>query len=370
VPIFSASRLAVARCRRGFTKKALAEMIDHSAQSLTFYEEERREPPIQVVHRLSFALGFPVSFFYDADINLAGAEAATFRSTRSLKASKRAQALAAGAIATEILSPAIRKRFNLPKLDLPDLSNEAPEAAAESLRERWKLGQGPINNMVHLLESKGVEVYWICEDDRSLDAFALWRGELPYILLNSTKVAGDRGRFDAAHELGHLVLHREKEKTDTRDVENEAHQFASAFLMPGVQFREESPRFPTLSRYYALKRRWGCSIQAMVRRGYDLKLFSEWHYEQAAKEMSSLGWRSVTPEPVPISREVSLLHNMVFDMLRSKDICPKEWAKELQIPLKEILELMPVSQNFLKSDKMEASLPVETGDNTFKLRFG
>jgi len=375
VPIFSASRLTVARCRRGLTKKALAEMIDHSAQSLTYYEEEKRQPDIQVVHRLSFATGFPVAFFYGPDISLIGAEAVSFRTVRSLKASLRGQALAAGAISTEIISPAIRRRFNLPQLDLPDLSREAPETAAASLRHSWRLGQGPIHNMAHLLESRGVEVYWINEQDRCLDAFAYWRGETPYILLNSSKEAGDRGRFDAAHELGHLVLHRHKEDLQGRDVETEAHRFASAFLLPAEQFRQESPRLPVLSRYYSLKRRWGCSIQAMVRRGYDLKLFSEWHYEQAAKEMSILGWRSSVPEPVSVPREVSLLHNMVFDMLKKKEISPKEWAQELTIPLSEILEMMPVSRNFLKSEKIEAFPPDDShygrsDDKILRLDFG
>jgi Zn-dependent peptidase ImmA (M78 family) len=345
-------------------------MIDQSAQSLTFYEEEKREPLLPLVHKLSFVLGFPVAFFYEPDINLVGGEAATFRATRTLKSIKRSQALATGAIATEILSPAIRKRFNLPKLDLPDLSHETPETAAASLRERWRLGLAPIHNMVHLLESKGIEVFWIYEDDRSLDAFTLWRGDLPYVLMNSHKEAGDRGRFDAAHELGHLVLHREKEKTGTRDVETEAHRFAAAFLMPAEQFKQESPRFPVLSRYYGLKQRWGCSIQSMVRRGYDLEMFSQWHYEQAAKEMSTLGWRSYVAEPVPVRREVSVLHKMVFDMLLKKDITPKEWASELKIPLKEILELMPVSKDFLRSDKISAPLPDETVDKAVKLRFG
>ena len=373
--IFSASRLTVARCRRGLTKRALAEMIDHSAQSLTNYEDKARQPPTDVVQRLSFALGFPPSYFYESDLHLVGAETVTFRARRSLKSSMRDKALATGALATEIISPAIRRRFNLPTVDVPDLGGEKPEIAAATLRQSWRQGNGPIHNMVHLLESKGIEVYWLDEPDRSLDAFALWRAELPYVLLNSNTTAGDRARFDAAHELGHLVLHRNVEDVNTRDVESEAHRFASAFLMPAEQFRHESPRLPVMSRYYALKQRWGCSIQAMVRRGYDLELFSEWHYEQSAKQMSSAGWRSGTPEPVPISKETSLLHNMVFDMLQKKKISPREWAQELKIPLKDLLEIMPGAKDFLPSEKAEMPLPPEPSkknisSETVRLRFG
>ncbi len=55
----------------------------------------------------------------------------------------------------------------------------------------------------------------------------------------STDKSGERGRFDAAHELGHLVLHGEHEDPRREDeisqrpcAEAEANRFAAAFLMP------------------------------------------------------------------------------------------------------------------------------------------
>src|SRR5690606_5299417 len=110
---------------------------------------------------------------------------------------------------------------------IPDLSHMDPSSAANALRNYWSLGNGPIQNMVHLLESKGVFVFWLHHDDPALDAISFWKEDKPYVLLNSLKLAGDRARFDAAHELGHLVLHRQSTSLTDKDKEQEANKFAS-----------------------------------------------------------------------------------------------------------------------------------------------
>ena len=50
----------------------------------------------------------------------------------------------------------------------------------------------------------------------------------------------DRSRFDAAHELGHLVLHS-PEEAGSKDAETQAHQFAAAFLMPADDIADDLP---------------------------------------------------------------------------------------------------------------------------------
>ena len=67
-----------------------------------------------------------------------------------------------------------------------------------------------------------------------------------------------RSRFDASHELGHLVMHEDVEP-GTREVEGQAQDFASSFLMPEVIAREELPgRLDAAgwSRLAELKRRF------------------------------------------------------------------------------------------------------------------
>jgi Zn-dependent peptidase ImmA (M78 family) len=41
-----------------------------------------------------------------------------------------------------------------------------------------------------------------------VNAYALWKDEKPFVFLNTFK-STESSRFDAAHELGHLVLHQD-----------------------------------------------------------------------------------------------------------------------------------------------------------------
>ena len=51
-------------------------------------------------------------------------------------------------------------------------------------------------------------MFGLAEDCRELDAFCFWRHGRPFVFLNTVKSA-ERNRMDCAHELAHLVLHRE-----------------------------------------------------------------------------------------------------------------------------------------------------------------
>jgi hypothetical protein len=83
----------------------------------------------------------------------------------------------------------------------------SPDTAALYLRQNWGLGERPIPNMLKLLEAKGVRVFSLAENTKAVDAFSVWRNGLPYVFLNIAKSA-ERSRFDASHELGHLVMHK------------------------------------------------------------------------------------------------------------------------------------------------------------------
>src|SRR5690606_18357107 len=107
-----------------------------------------------------------------------------FRSMKRMTASLRNVALGAGSIAL-LLNAWLEERFELPDADVPDLSKYAtPEAAAQALRNIWGLGELPIKNLVHLLESRGVRVYSLAIDAVEVDAFSMWQGSTPFVFLN------------------------------------------------------------------------------------------------------------------------------------------------------------------------------------------
>ena len=70
-----------------------------------------------------------------------------------------------------------------------------------------------------------MRVFSLAENTKNVDAFSCWRNDEPYVFLNTFK-STERSRFDSAHELGHLVLHRHGGAKQGRSAEYEAHLFA------------------------------------------------------------------------------------------------------------------------------------------------
>jgi Zn-dependent peptidase ImmA (M78 family) len=333
---FNPTRLTLAREWNGFTKTELARRSGLTLRSITEHEAGRTTPDEDSLNRLIAALDFGRDFFYGKNLETPTAESASFRGWTKMKAGKRDMALARGAIAIHAIDY-MGARLDLPEADLPDLSYEAtPEAAAESLRNHWEIGVLSIRNMVHLLEAKGVRVFSINVDARDVDAFSTWSGTTPFVFLNTNKSA-ERSRYDAAHELGHLVLHRHG-APNGREAETEANMFASAFLMPRASVLTHALRFATLPNLIKLKKIWNVSLAALVYRLHKVGALGDWHYRNLYVEMAQCGYLIEEPESGP--RETSQLLPKILSLLYEEGITRSQVAKALCIPLSKLEELM------------------------------
>lgn len=336
VDAFNPTRLTWARRRRGMTKTHLAARIGVDLRSVSAYETGEFSPEPDRMTAIARTLKFPQEFFFGDDIEEPAIDTASFRALSKMTARQRDTALGSGAVAM-LLNEWIEARFNLPEPDLPDLGRDAnPESAAAAVRQAWGLGELPIKNMVHLLESKGVRVYSLAIDAVEVDAFSMWRRDRPFVFLNTLKSA-EHGRFDAAHELGHLVLHRHA-APHGQQAEQDANAFASALLMPPASVRAQAPRFATIDNLMRLKKVWGVSLAAITYRLHKLGLLSEWHYRKLYIEISSRGYRKKEPDGGP--REVSQVLQKVFSALRSEGVSKEEIAQALCVHPTDIDELV------------------------------
>ena len=329
---FTPSRLLVARKRRGQNKQQTAELAGITSKTLSKYETGKGVPPAETLDSLSAALKFPRSFFGASALELPTGQEVSFRSLARMRASEREAALAAGALAFDF-GGWIEDRFKLPEPQVPDFHDTPPEEAAAALRERWGLGVRPVRSVVHLLEAHGVRVFSMVEQSRDLDAFSLWRGGTPYCFLNTIKSA-EHGRFDAAHELGHLVLHRHG-RPDGREAEHEANQFASAFLMPKSTVRATIPRGASLATLVRAKSQWMVSAAALAKRASRVGVLSEWQYRSLCIEMSSLGYRTREPQPMT-SRETSQVLDKVFRALHEDGVSRADVARDLHLHVADL----------------------------------
>lgn len=334
--LFNPSRLTLARKRRGLTMTKLAAAIGVEPRSVSAYEKGEFGPEDDRLAALAMALRFPEAFFFGEDLDEPTPDIASFRALSKMTAGQRDTALGAGAIAL-MLNEWIEARFELPTPELPDLSREdSPEAAAHALRQLWTLGELPIKNVVHLLESKGVRVFSLSVDALEVDAFSMWRQSTPFVFLN-TKKSAEHSRFDAAHELGHLVLHRHG-SPQGREAEQQANSFASALLMPRASVLANAPRMASIDHLVKLKKLWGVSVAAMTYRLHTVGVLSDWHYQSLYIELSSRGYRS--KEPDEGQRETSQMLHKVFMALRDESVSKGDIASDLCVPVEELDQLV------------------------------
>ena len=307
-------------------------MTAANTKRLYTLESGRAEPTQDELEALAFALKFPVSFFFRSDIELPPLETASFRSMKSMTARERDTAIAAGAIAFEI-SEWIDELFELPTPNLPDFRDFHPQKAAVAIRAYWKIGERPIGNMVHLLEANGVRVFSLVEQCRRLDAFSLWHQEKPFVFLNTIKT-GERNRMNAAHELGHLVMHRHGVPRG-RDMERDAQAFAGAFLMPkdSMSTITRRPVSPSMSQLVELKVHWRVSVAALAYRLHELGIISDWYYRTICIQLSEYA-RGHEPESIP--REGSAILIKVFAEMSKSGTTKSDIAKQLDIYTSEL----------------------------------
>lgn len=355
--MFNPTCFSLARKRRGMRKKELAQYIGVSERSISSYEKGEQQPETQTLKRIAEVLNFPIGFFTAADPDELTPDIASFRSMSKMSARQRDVALGAGSIAL-LLNEWIEARFNLPMHDLPDLSREPskltmlaersdyeddipfptpisandPEAAAEALRYYWGLGELPIKNIIALLESKGIRVYSLAIDAKEVDAFSMWYDGKPFMFLNTYKSA-EHCRFDAAHELGHIVLHRHG-LSHGPELEREANAFASAFLMPRKSVLCNGPKAATLPGLVQHKKYWAVSVAALNYRLHSLGMTSDWTYRTLCIQIAEAGYRK--REPNGSGHEKSVVLEKVFAALREEGITKTTVAEDLSIPVDEI----------------------------------
>ncbi len=333
--MFSKERLALARRRRGFTKKYLADRAGLTTRALTAFETGEYTPSDDTLAALANALGFAAEFFVGDPLDELEESGVSFRSMKRMTAAQKHSALAAGAFAMEI-NKWITTRFSLPSADVPDLRGQTPDTAAAILRREWSLGNYSIKNMVHLAEAKGIRVFSLRENAQEVDAFSLWKDGRPYIFTNQEKSSARR-RFDLAHEIGHLCMHKHGAPNGAT-AEKDADAFASSFLMPADTVMAATRLSLTVDDLISLKPMWLVSVAALNRRMFDLNMTSEWTYRNLSIEISQRGYR--TSEPNDYKPETSQVWEKLLASLRSSGEGIDTISRATSIPLQEVEKLV------------------------------
>lgn len=367
-------RLREARLARGYTTTELADGIGVSRQAISQFELGHAVPSAVIFARIIEKLNLPLAFFFNPIKELNSPVGATFfRSLKSAnKISREILTIKAGWI--EEIYLYLKKYIDFPKVNLPDyssgeiLTKEDIENIAVSVRKTWGLGLGPISNLILLLEKQGIIIAKDFIGDLKMDACSQWRGERPFIFLGSDKESAVRSRLDAAHELGHLLLHMWVDNVQLSDpkilkrIEEEAYSFAGAFLMPKDTFIQEVMS-TSINHFITLKKRWKVSIAAMIKRCDELGLFSEHQVTYLWKQMARLKYRTREPLDDELTPEnPSILKQAISLLLENGVQTAVEIVDAIKLTPNEIESLCCLPVGILASEGKVIPLKLKGGD--------
>lgn len=340
---FNPRMLELAREARRMTQSALAAACGVAQGTISKVEAGLLEPTPDLLGQLARALEYPREFFSRSSAppaRLLPREMASLpvRDRRAVIASLKIRCLEIEALlrSVDILE------VQVPRLRL-GVDVASPSEAAARVRELWRLRPGPIDNVVALLESKGILVldddFGVTKMDGLSHSEISSESSLPPVVFLNRNSPGDRVRFTMAHELGHHVMHHQEHAADASDdCESEANEFAAAFLMPERDIRSHFHARLSLDDLASLKQHWKVSMQALLMRARATGRITEAHSTRLWKRLSMLGYRS--NEPVFIEREQpTLLRDVLLVHRNELGYSDAELSELLRLTINEFRRL-------------------------------
>lgn len=310
---FQPGRLRLARELKTWTQADLADAAKLTAAAISQFESGATRPGGGTQVRLAGVLAVPLQFF---ELPIRETHEGFFRSLRRTPTADRRRARAVAHIAHDLATTGAAARglaaLALPSFPVSSLTADLDEVEdiAGRVRTEWDIPAGPAPNIVAILEAHGVVVMRLPLGSADVDAFSLPFVDRPVVVLGADKNDRARSRFDAAHELGHLVMHGEQ-VWGVPEVEKQAHQFAAAFLMPRKDIEDDLPDRADWVRLFGLKQQWQVSLAALLMRAKTVGRMTDTNYLTAVKAASARGWRRVEPVPLGEPEQPELLSGLI-----------------------------------------------------------
>ncbi|MEJ6013781.1 XRE family transcriptional regulator [Corynebacterium sp. H127] len=299
-------RLLTLRQLTGKTQKEFAPLLGVKQAQYSQIEKGLRAFTEQHKLALKFHFKLDPSFFDETPISY-GATSLNYR-RRNLSARDLAMATATFGLTEQAVTKDSGPNQLVPLTTVPVRARrckaEIEQLAAETRALIGVPQDKVINNVTRCMQRLGILVTPL--ENPSLPADKVdgistpTCRHHPFVTTLNYDAPGDRFRFSAAHELGHIMLHSAGHDGSLADREAEADMFAAAFLMPRSVFSEMLSPDLTLNGYAQIKAQWGTSIQSLVRRTFDLDIISKDRYRSLNMQISGRGWKKNEPVEVPI----------------------------------------------------------------------
>lgn len=358
---FNGERLKEVRYFNSLSISDLADILGISKQMVSKYENNKSIPGADVLFKIIQALHFPSEFYFETDTYVSETSGTFYRSrlTSTQKQKSPSESIKKAVV---IYRDYLEKFVEFPTLIKPHFENIEQlieeknfDEITEKLREYWELETSPVKNMMYLLEDHGFVISLLPKEMEKVDAFSsqerINKNSYYVILSRKTDTSFYRQQFSLAHELGHWLMHsqhinpQDLDPVEYREMESEANEFASSFLLPKEAFLKDLSQGPvTLNLLASLKDKWHVAIGAMLMRAYKLNAIAEEQYIKMQKQISYHGWRKVEPldesteKAIPISlRQATelLVHNEVVSAFEIPEQIKKYYNRAYPVSLLE-----------------------------------
>lgn len=366
---FVPGRLLQVLAARRLSQVQLAAMVDVSPPTISKWRSGQQAPEAPKLDRLASVVNVSPEWFTrplppKPSPPLFRSNAAAHVAARSMLEARLewAQEIAL-CLGTMAEFPAV----NVPSREFltPDaIAQSDIEAAAAECRTAWKLGTGPIPDVALALESAGVILVREETGVAQIEGLSAWSEPLqrPLVFLASDKDNGFRSRFDASHELGHLVMHkrigRVTDRAQYKEMERQAHQFAGAFLLPAESFSIEVKTPVTLDSLLLLKQRWGVSVGAMIMRLAAIGILDEDEKTSLLKRRAARWGAKAEPGDGARAPERPRLLHRTIDLLVSSGVMPLEGvARHLGLSPRDVVTLAGLPDRYFEAPAAVLNLP-------------
>jgi Zn-dependent peptidase ImmA (M78 family)/DNA-binding XRE family transcriptional regulator len=321
----------MARTAAGLSLRALAEKIGVSAMAISKYENGKDVPRSGVLIRMSEVLGVNMDYFFrTVEVNLSkplyrNHEFLPKKEEKEIHEQTR-ELIERYLDVEEIVGE--RQQFRMPPNEKRRISTiDDAEIVAQNVRNLWKLGMDPIENVIDIFEQNGIKVGEIDGTD-NFDALTFSFDDGTPVIVVKKNVVGDRMRFSLAHELGHIVMNVKP----GIEIEDAAHRFAGAFLAPAPGIIADlgaKRKMLDIYELHLLKHKYGISMQALIYRARELRIISNAKWNLLFQMFKEKGWRTNEPGDHLKPESPSRMKRLIFRALSENKITRSRAAELL-----------------------------------------
>lgn len=328
------------RLKNAMTMKELAVSAGVTPMAISNYESGTRQPSMDIMKALANALNVRVSDFLTIRNEKLQFVHGEFRKNASLSKTEQ-----------EFVRESVEEYFNrfytvleiLGGEVLPNAPNchsikltQDSEIDAAAMRQHLGLAaDGPIDDLITILENKGILVFVCYIDNNKFSGMNGFVNDRPYIVINGN-MSAERNRSTIAHELAHLLFDW-TDFEDEKEIEKIATSISGAFLLPQKDAIRELGlrRSKITSDMILVCKEYGVSMYLLVTRAKYAKIVTDRTATDFYIAAGQHGWRSNEPSRIDAEKPI-LFEQLVYRAVNEEYISIQRGAELLKQPYADV----------------------------------